>query len=371
MLVFPVRDQRDSAAYNPQSGVATVLYNDDIGLTGCKERVGEAKLRHGDAAWRTAVAQVNPLEHLTHHRSPWVASRAYYKLIELVDLLPLPPAGVFLHLCDAPGGFVQAAHDMYGEQWVAHSLQVEPTERSLSSETTRSTNALVNPPCASPSSAPFKRVPVDGKVLKLAEHGDILKPIAFKQLSNLTSIGPHPQYGLVTADGSVNFEHNHARAEVENEHVILREALVAKSVLAQGGCFILKMFDCRTEATLGIVQLVASWFERTRIAKPETSRPTNSERYLVCSGFCASNAPLCPPDPSLPLARVVDKLNPELLRHLIKTERSLAERQQLFLERAFHIIEGRNYCDVVDSRKAWMDTHGRRIVGDSRTTTRR
>ena len=362
MIVFPIRDASQPSVYTPESGESEVLYTDRA-LDACKEGVGEASLRYGANAWRTAVACTDPLETLSHTRKPYVASRAFYKLVELVDLLPLPPCGPFLHLCDAPGGFVQAAHDMYGAEWIAHSLQVSPSTRSVATEKPEVVpdHSMIRPPCASPSAAPFKRVPANGKVLKLAERGDLLKPTPFAQLVNLTQLGPYKRYGLVTADGSVDFEHSHANAETENAHLLLRQAIVAKCALAQGGCFVLKLFDCRTEATMGLVQLVASWFERTRVAKPQTSRPTNGERYLVCSGFVACNTALIPPDPSLPLSRVVHRLDPVLKRDLLKAEVSLADKQRAALERAFHALRGAVRAVDADSTREWMETHGRRL----------
>lgn len=358
-MIFPVRSHATAVAFTP--GPPEVLYTNEE-LDAAKEGVGEVGLKYGPAAWRSAMACVDPLSTLTHDRTPHVASRAYYKLVELVDHLPLKPCPPFLHLCDAPGGFVQAAFDMYGGPWVAHSLQKGPTGKhtEATAESGVASAVASAAPGASPTAAAFKNLPPDGQILKLADRGDLLCEVPFQQLINLTRFGPYKQYGLVTADGSVDFEHAHASAEVQNLHLILRQALIAKTSLAQGGCFILKLFDCRTTATLGMIELIAGWFERTKIVKPQTSRPTNGEKYLVCSGFCVCNTPIAPPNPSISLRTVTSELHSETIKDVLRAEASFADAQRKSIELAFKAVRGAVHPR--NNANAWLDTHGKRFM---------
>ena len=48
---------------------------------------------------------------------------------------------------------------------------------------------------------------------------------------------------------------------------------------------ILKLFDMKNRATLEFIWTLSSCFDKTALIKPYTSRPANSERYWIGSGF--------------------------------------------------------------------------------------
>ena len=53
-------------------------------------------------------------------------------------------------------------------------------------------------------------------------------------------------------------------------------------VLKKGGKFVLKIFDLFTDFSVDLVHLLYLHFEKISICKPYSSRPANSERYIVC-----------------------------------------------------------------------------------------
>ena len=55
-------------------------------------------------------------------------------------------------------------------------------------------------------------------------------------------------------------------------------------MLREGGNFVCKLFDLFTPFSVGLVYLMSFCFERIAIFKPVTSRPANSERYIICQG---------------------------------------------------------------------------------------
>jgi len=57
--------------------------------------------------------------------------------------------------------------------------------------------------------------------------------------------------------------------------------LFAISVLADGGTLICKAYEIETQFTAGLVYLLYRQFENVTIVKPVTSRPINSERYII------------------------------------------------------------------------------------------
>eukprot|EP00276_Gloeochaete_wittrockiana_P005361 CAMPEP_0184669880 /NCGR_PEP_ID=MMETSP0308-20130426/79513_1 /TAXON_ID=38269 /ORGANISM="Gloeochaete witrockiana, Strain SAG 46.84" /LENGTH=92 /DNA_ID=CAMNT_0027116359 /DNA_START=20 /DNA_END=295 /DNA_ORIENTATION=- len=57
------------------------------------------------------------------------------------------------------------------------------------------------------------------------------------------------------------------------------------NILRKGGDFVCKIFDIYRPFNVGLFYLLYRHFDRVAIFKPLTSRPANSERYVVCKGF--------------------------------------------------------------------------------------
>ena len=298
-----------------------------------KERVGELKVLHGEDAWRTAVNFADPYSTLPMQKR--VPSRAYFKWVELSALIGDSCPGPILHLCEAPGGFVQAHWDMHRAEWHAHSMHGLDCIR-------------------------FKRLPPTGRVLSnVPEGGDLLKDSAYEHMSSLPR-----KYSIVTADGSVDFEAQHARAEECNFLLALRQTLVARSVLAKGGSFVLKLFDMAVESTWGLVQLLTDWFGKVCIAKPASSRGSNGECYAVCTGLKeeeqdSESMRLLERVSSGSVARLYAALDPSVVRDLSRAD--LPSSQLSALRRAIGVCTGKS-ADSVDLTDQWWKGPGRAIV---------
>jgi hypothetical protein len=75
------------------------------------------------------------------------------------------------------------------------------------------------------------------------------------------------------------------RQEELSAFVNIGQILTGLLALAVGGHFVTKQFTFVTPFSRSLIAIVASLFEETYITKPKTSRPTNSEVYLVGKGF--------------------------------------------------------------------------------------
>ena len=299
-----------------------------------KERVGCAKMLHGDRAWRTAIAYVDPLARLPQlHRVP---SRSYFKLVELAPMLDTPSNALLL--CEAPGGFVQAVRDAWPKaRWVAHSV-------------------------AGDGRIPFKRLPGGGAVLAGAPaDGDMLSRAGFEFVRGIGE-RTAATFDLITADGSVDMEHDHVHEERLNVLLILREALVAVRCQSEGGSFVLKVFGLEGEALTSLVWLLAHMYRRTRVVKPRTSRPTNSELYVVFSGFLgAEHAPpgferlhaLDAPPGGAAVQRFCD-MGGDARAQFAAIHAACAARQKAALAAAFQVCNGR-LPDATDSSVAFWE----------------
>jgi hypothetical protein len=93
---------------------------------------------------------------------------------------------------------------------------------------------------------------------------------------------------LVTADGGFDFSSNFNGQEDLSSKLIKCETYCALHLLKDKGTFILKIYDMFHEHTLWLMQLLYQSFDYIYITKPVTSRPANSEKYLVCCGYNVS-----------------------------------------------------------------------------------
>ena len=89
----------------------------------------------------------------------------------------------------------------------------------------------------------------------------------------------------VTADGGFDFSTDYNSQEETSTRLIVAEIYAALRLQAPGGAFVLKIYDMRSPQTVGALYLLRTCYAGLRVVKPLTSRPANSERYVVCTGF--------------------------------------------------------------------------------------
>lgn len=90
---------------------------------------------------------------------------------------------------------------------------------------------------------------------------------------------------LVTADGGFDFSTNFNKQEQSSLRIIFCEIVTALSIQKPGGAFVCKVYDTYTEVSISFLYLLHCLYDQVNLTKPFTSRPANSEKYLVCTGF--------------------------------------------------------------------------------------
>lgn len=70
--------------------------------------------------------------------------------------------------------------------------------------------------------------------------------------------------------------------EILSKQLYLCQCLVALMIVRPGGHFVTKLFDLFTPFSAGLIYLMYRCFDSISIFKPNSSRPANSERYLIC-----------------------------------------------------------------------------------------
>lgn len=94
---------------------------------------------------------------------------------------------------------------------------------------------------------------------------------------------------FITGDGGFDFSNDFNNQELTCLRLIICEILSALMLQKNGGSFILKIFDTFNSSTLKILQILKIFWKKIFIVKPLTSRPANSEKYLVCLNFCKND----------------------------------------------------------------------------------
>jgi 23S rRNA U2552 (ribose-2'-O)-methylase RlmE/FtsJ len=104
----------------------------------------------------------------------------------------------------------------------------------------------------------------------------------------IKTIQPNPFY-LITADGGFDEGTDFNNKEQLHYNLILSEIYTALRLQKTNGHFILKVFDILTETSIHLLYLLCISYKDVFIYKPKTSRPTNSEKYIICKYFNLSN----------------------------------------------------------------------------------
>jgi 23S rRNA U2552 (ribose-2'-O)-methylase RlmE/FtsJ len=176
-------------------------------------------------------------------------NRAYGKLHEILLSCGFQDSRFSIHFCEAPGSFVQCTGDIIavsGWEWIATSKGEIPFSPSLKGGTTITSDILLE------SRKTFWGLPEN-------------------------AIG---RADFATADGA--FEMNHDNIEAEHLRLFTSECMACVDVLKDGGCCVVKFFEGMDSRTLLVIAWMTNVFEQVSVIKPKQSRPTNSERYLVC-----------------------------------------------------------------------------------------
>lgn len=97
---------------------------------------------------------------------------------------------------------------------------------------------------------------------------------------------------IVTADGGFDYSSDFNEQEEASLPLIMCEVYTASIVQRVGGAFILKIFDISHQRMFQIIYFLYQSYDNVYFTKPFTSRPANSEKYIVCIGYKGPNPAL-------------------------------------------------------------------------------
>jgi len=203
-------------------------------------------------------------------------SRAYFKLWEILqyfqDVTPNGPM-IYAALAEGPGGFMQAVTEfrlkyyyMYSPMDRIYGITLHNTFDNI-----QWNNALMR---SSKYELSYGHPDIND--------GDLTNPKNIKAFTQLFSID---KADLVTADGGIMTTQTENFQEQTHLRLFLNEILTTLGIQAKDGTYVMKIYDMFTLPTLQLIYVLTLLYEDVYITKPLTSRPANSEKYLVCFGF--------------------------------------------------------------------------------------
>ncbi|XP_014283812.1 cap-specific mRNA (nucleoside-2'-O-)-methyltransferase 1 [Halyomorpha halys] len=113
--------------------------------------------------------------------------------------------------------------------------------------------------------------------------GNIFDPSNISSLTNFVmKVTEGKGVHFMMADGGFSVKGQENIQELLSKQLYLCQFLVALSIVREEGHFVCKLFDVVSEFSAGLIYLMHKAFHKISIFKPNTSRPANSERYIIC-----------------------------------------------------------------------------------------
>jgi 23S rRNA U2552 (ribose-2'-O)-methylase RlmE/FtsJ len=265
-------------------------------------------------------------------------SRSFFKMWEMLhdfrEEFNFPDKMRVCMLCEGPGGFAEAlvkyrdtkaSHDEY------HGISLKSDNNKNIPEWKLNNNFLnkININYGSDGTGNIYNMP---NIFHLVNH-----------------IGKHT-VDFITADGGFDFSSDFNHQEDMSIQLILSEILATLLLQKPGGSFILKIYDIFTENTMKIIHIIKKFYKKIFIVKPLTSRPANSEKYLICTRFKGINdtnrylisllSNLVKNYNEHNIQQIMNqiKFNQHILKNLISFNLHYSIRQVFYIERTINYI---------------------------------
>jgi len=239
------------------------------------------RIKGKEDEWDECKKYTNPYEYI-HTAVPYkkkgVAkykplSRAYFKMVEILNVFNLHSINGALssfHLAEGPGGFIEAIANIRGnrdDRYIGMTLLDDNNDDNIPA---------------------WKKTDVF-----LRDHPNVFIETGADKTGNILSIENldyckdkyKSSMDIITADGGFDFSSDFNNQESNMSKLLFAQICFALCMQKRDGSFVLKIFDCFTEATVDLLYILSAFYKKVYITKPQTSRYANSEKYLVCKGF--------------------------------------------------------------------------------------
>ena len=232
-----------------------------------------------------------------------VINRAFYKYWEIINEFQLfenyQENDTILHCAEAPGGFIQGSNiflqlDRNNEnkqnikkQEVDEDGFIMVTSKKKQKQDYKIYTISLNKdlPKYKSYNLPSYNKNVINKHVCITYGKDKTGDINNWDNINYIKTLSKKNFYLITADGGFDEGTDFNNKEQLHYLLILSEIYSAISLQDFSGHFILKVFDIFTNTSIQLLYLLNLCYDEVYIYKPKTSRPTNSEKYIICKNF--------------------------------------------------------------------------------------
>uniref|UniRef100_A0A914KX05 Cap-specific mRNA (nucleoside-2'-O-)-methyltransferase 2 n=1 Tax=Meloidogyne incognita TaxID=6306 RepID=A0A914KX05_MELIC len=268
-------------------------------LNDVKLRVHSLVMNGSDALerWRSFTSFTHPMRHLPRQlllkcekgKEPLLCTQAYCKFLQIAVSNPelLQPGSSLeneepngtktlrsFHLCEAPGAFVLALKHCLANldtklDWKMNSLSSQQNDSFKHSASPIEFDDNFNNNSARMIFGP------DGS-------GDILN---FTNEFLQKFVSDFGKFHIITADAGIDCTDEPIDQERKMLPLIEKQLEIAFECLCIGGNFLIKIFTFFESETIQLLSKICGAFERVECLKPPSSKPGNSEIYLLCINF--------------------------------------------------------------------------------------
>jgi hypothetical protein len=210
-------------------------------------------------------------------------SRSYFKLWEILHdfkyLLNIDNNDGTLfktaHIAEGPGGFIECIYKyicsyykdnifnkikIYGLTLLSDDINIPNWK--IKKNNIKSFNIELN-----------RRYQGNGDLYDIENINNFINNIGYKSCN------------FITGDGGFDFSYNYNEQEENFIFFFISEIYLILNLLKKEGNCIIKIYDIYSKNSIKLIYILTLFFNDIYILKPFTSRPANSEKYILCNNY--------------------------------------------------------------------------------------
>tara|TARA_R110001592_G_scaffold164942_1_gene399082 strand:- start:71 stop:1306 length:1236 start_codon:yes stop_codon:yes gene_type:complete len=212
-------------------------------------------------------------------------SRSYFKLWEIIHDFNLIKIADFsrdtkfrsVHIAEGPGGFIESIYK-YITKYITNDFK----------DILIYGNTLLSNHSSIPKWKIKKNIQELYNII-LNKNDDIGDLYNINYVDNIikfnTDCDGNGLCNLVTADGGFDFSSNYNQQENNFLNLFVSEIYIILNILKEDSNAVIKIYDIFSKISIKLLYILQLFFDKIYITKPLTSRPANSEKYIICCNF--------------------------------------------------------------------------------------
>ena len=220
------------------------------------------------------IAGINPI------------SRSFFKLWEILyDFDFIIPHSIkqlkTAHIAEGPGGFIECIYKYLIKNKINSINEIHGI--TLLSNNRNIPNWKLKKSFIDKFNIKLNNIEYsDGDLYKIENINKFIQDVSFT--SDITNC-----CDFITADGGFDFSSNYNTQENDFIIFLICEIYIIFNILKENGNAVIKIYDMYSRSSMKILYILTLFFQEIFIIKPFSSRPANSEKYILCKSFKINN----------------------------------------------------------------------------------